>query len=38
MSLLKFCCYLGVYLKLCLRLKVNIGFHKYVDGGPIMDI
>jgi hypothetical protein len=37
-SLLKFCCCLGVYLKLCLRLKFNQGFHKYADGGPIMDV
>jgi hypothetical protein len=37
MSLLKFCC-LGMYLKLYLRSKVNIGFHKYADGGPIMDV
>jgi hypothetical protein len=29
---LKFICCLGVYLKLCLRSKVNLGFHKYVDG------
>jgi hypothetical protein len=36
-SLLKFFC-LGVYLELCLRSKVNLGFHKYVDGGPIMDV
>jgi hypothetical protein len=36
--LLKFCCCLGVYLKLCLRLKVNLGFHKYADGGPVMDV
>jgi hypothetical protein len=36
MSLLKFC--LGAYLKLYLRSKVNLGFHKYVDGGPIMDV
>jgi hypothetical protein len=38
MFLLKFCCCLGVYLKLCLRSKVNIGFHKYADRGPIMDV
>jgi hypothetical protein len=25
-------------LKLCLRSKVNLGFHKYVDGGLIMDV
>jgi hypothetical protein len=37
-SLLKFFCCLGVYLKLCLRSKVNLGFHKYADGGPIMDV
>jgi hypothetical protein len=37
-SLLKFFCCLGVYLKLCLRSKVNIGFHKYVDGGQIVDV
>jgi hypothetical protein len=37
MSLLKFffCC-LGVYLKLCLRSKINLGFHKYADGGPVI--
>jgi hypothetical protein len=33
-----FCCCLGVYLKLCLRSKVNIGFHKYADGGLIVDV
>jgi hypothetical protein len=33
-----FYCCLGVYLKLCLRSKVNLGFHKYADGGPIMDV
>jgi hypothetical protein len=39
MSLLKFfCCCLGVYLKLYLRSKVNRGFHKYADGGPIVDV
>jgi hypothetical protein len=39
MSLLKiFCCCLGVYLKLCLRSKVNLGFYKYADGGLIMDV
>jgi hypothetical protein len=38
MSLLKFFCCLGVYLKLCLRSKVNLGVHKYADGGPIMDV
>jgi hypothetical protein len=39
MSLLKFfCCCLGVHLKLCLRSKVSLGFHKYGDGGPIMDV
>jgi hypothetical protein len=38
MSLLKFCCCLGVYLKLCLRSKVNLRFHKYVDEGQIMDV
>jgi hypothetical protein len=38
MSLLNFCCCLGVYLKLSLRSKVNIGFYKYLDGGPIMDV
>jgi hypothetical protein len=39
MPLLKFfLCYLGVYFKLCLRSKVNLGFHKYADGGPIMDV
>jgi hypothetical protein len=38
MSLLKFFCFLGVYLKLCLRSKVNLGFHKYADGGMIMDV
>jgi hypothetical protein len=27
-----------VYLKVCLRSKVNIGFHKYADRGPIMDV
>jgi hypothetical protein len=37
MSLLMFFC-LGVYLKLCLRSKVNLGFHKCVEGGPIMDV
>jgi hypothetical protein len=37
MLLLKFCCCLGVYSKLCLRTKVNLAFHKYVDGGQIMD-
>jgi hypothetical protein len=37
-SLLKFCCCLGVYLKLRLCSKVNLGFHKYADGGPIMDV
>jgi hypothetical protein len=37
-SLLKFCCCLGVYLKLCLRSKVNLGFHKYTDEGPIVDV
>jgi hypothetical protein len=36
--LLNFFCYLGVYLRLCLRSKVNLGFHKYADGGPIMDV
>jgi hypothetical protein len=36
--LLKFCCCLGVYLKLCLRSKVNLGLHKYVVGGTIMDV
>jgi hypothetical protein len=35
--LMVFCC-LGVYLKLCLRSKVNLGFHKYVDGGSVMDV
>jgi hypothetical protein len=38
MSLLKFCCCLGVYLKVCLGSKVNLGFYKYADGGPIMDV
>jgi hypothetical protein len=38
MSLLKFFCYLGVYLKLCLRSKVKLGFHKYADGGPIINV
>ncbi len=37
-SLLKFCCCLGVYLKVCLGSKVNLGFCKYADGGPIMDV
>jgi hypothetical protein len=37
-SLLKFFCCLGVYLRLCLRSKVNLGFHKYADGGRIMDV
>jgi hypothetical protein len=36
--LLKFFVCLGVYLKICLRSKVNLGFHKYADGGPIMDV
>jgi hypothetical protein len=36
--LLKFFCCLGVYSKLCLRPNVNLEFHKYADGGPIMDI
>jgi hypothetical protein len=36
-SLLKFFC-LGVYLKLCLWSKVNLGFHKYADEGHIMDV
>jgi hypothetical protein len=31
MSLLKFCCCLGLYLKLCLRSKVNLEFNKYAD-------
>jgi hypothetical protein len=38
MSLLKFFYCLGVYLKLCLMSKVNLGFPKYADGGPIMDV
>jgi hypothetical protein len=38
MSLLKFLCCLGVYLKLGLRSKINLEFYKYVDGGPIMDV
>jgi hypothetical protein len=38
MSLLRFFCCLGVYLKLFLRSKVNLGFQKYADGGPIMDV
>jgi hypothetical protein len=25
-----------MYLKLCLRSKVNLVFHKYADGGPWM--
>jgi hypothetical protein len=25
-------------LKLCLMSNVNLGFHKYTDGGPIMDV
>jgi hypothetical protein len=37
-SLLKFFCCLGVYLKLCLRSKVNLGSHKYADGGSIMEV
>jgi hypothetical protein len=37
-SLRKFFCFLGVYLKLCLMSKLNLGFHKYIDGGPIMDV
>jgi hypothetical protein len=37
MSLLKFFYCLDVYSKLCLRSKVNLEFHKYADGGPIMD-
>jgi hypothetical protein len=35
---LSFFYFLGVYLKLCLRSKVNLEFHKYADGGPIMDV
>jgi hypothetical protein len=31
MSLLKFCCCLGVYLKLCLMSKANLGFHMQVE-------
>jgi hypothetical protein len=27
-----------VDLNLCLRSKVNLRFHKYADGGPIMDV
>jgi hypothetical protein len=38
MLLLKFFCCLGVYLSPYLRSKVNLGFHKYVDGGLIMDV
>jgi hypothetical protein len=38
MSLLKFFCCLGVYLKLCLRSKVKLRFHKYADGGPIINV
>jgi hypothetical protein len=38
MSLLKFFCCLAVYLKLCLRSKISIGFHKYADVGPIMNV
>jgi hypothetical protein len=38
MSLFKFFCCLGVYLKLSLRSKVNLGFYKYSDGGQIMDV
>jgi hypothetical protein len=37
-SLLKFFSCFDVYLKLCLRSKVNIGFNKCADGGPIMDV
>jgi hypothetical protein len=37
-SLHKFCCCLGMYLKLCLTSKVILGFYKYADGGPIMDV
>jgi hypothetical protein len=36
-SLRKFFCF-DVYLKLCLRSKVNIGFNKCADRGPIMDV
>jgi hypothetical protein len=36
--LLSFFCCLGVYLKLCLRSKVNLGLHKCADGGLIMDV
>jgi hypothetical protein len=38
MSLLKIFCCLGVYFKLYLWSKVNLGFYKYTDGGPIMDV
>jgi hypothetical protein len=31
-ALLKVFCCLGVSVNLCLRSKVNLGFHKYVDG------
>jgi hypothetical protein len=37
-SLIKFFCCLFVYLKLCLRSKVNLGFHKCADGELIMDV
>jgi hypothetical protein len=37
-SLLKFFYCLGVHLKVCLRSKVNLRFHKYADGGLIMDV
>jgi hypothetical protein len=38
MSLLKIFYCLGVYLKLCLRSKVNLRFYIYVDGGPFVDV
>jgi hypothetical protein len=38
MSLLMFFYCLGVYLKLCLRSKVNLGFQKCAARGPIMDV
>jgi hypothetical protein len=38
MSLLKFFLLFGCVFEAMFKIKVNLGFHKYVDGGPILDV
>jgi hypothetical protein len=38
MSLLKFFLLFWCVFEAMFKVKVNLGFHKYTNGGPIMDV